>query len=246
MKKYPPDVERLMWMVAEQGDQTAVDDFESRFPDLKPELRKRIAMVGGLRGARLASEINAPTPAFRLRVPEPTQGPNRFLWAGASLIAASLAAASYLVAKPILARRAEPAPSTVARTATDPGEIKLTPPRHETVIDVAPPQAEPMHGTDLRPAVKIERAPLSVALQAIAAKCKIKLEIGPGLTDPQVRVDYADMTGMEILQDLGHKFSFTAFDQGDGSILIIPAVDPNAPKSAEANTAGSDRARRIQ
>src|SRR5690349_8339480 len=51
MRRIAPEVERLMWLVAENRDPKAIADFELRFPELKGELAKHMAMVSGLRTA---------------------------------------------------------------------------------------------------------------------------------------------------------------------------------------------------
>ena len=73
--------------------------------------------------------------------------------------------------------------------------------------------------------VAIRRARLSTALQTIAVQGGLELVIGPGLVDPEVDVDYSGMNTIQILQDMGQQYAFTPFDQGNGSVIIVPAVE---------------------
>ena len=47
-----PDVDKLMWTLAESGQPLAVEDFQGRFPELKVELSRRVQLMQDLRNAK--------------------------------------------------------------------------------------------------------------------------------------------------------------------------------------------------
>lgn len=69
MSKLPPEIDSLLWAVAESNDPSAVTDFERRYPAHRRELFKRIAMVRDLRAAKHAisgsSAAGLAIPVFR-------------------------------------------------------------------------------------------------------------------------------------------------------------------------------------
>lgn len=105
-----PDVDSLMWTVAEGSNPHAVDDFEARFPDLKAELSKRVKLLSGLRSAK-SLYVPAVRPAFtphllasrRQRFTKPA------LVGAMLLLGAVLAVATFSVASFIGTREAEKA-----------------------------------------------------------------------------------------------------------------------------------------
>ncbi len=69
-KRLDPETEELLWAAAESDDPAVVDEFERRFPDLRPELATRRVMVEVLRkskpdAAAGAKETFKPTPTAR-------------------------------------------------------------------------------------------------------------------------------------------------------------------------------------
>src|ERR1700722_1257508 len=68
----PPDIDRLLWEVAESQNPPPSDDFEKRFPQLVIELGKRIKLVRELRDARDHGDFKKPVPRFDRREPTPT------------------------------------------------------------------------------------------------------------------------------------------------------------------------------
>ena len=96
MKRVPADIDQLMWTIAESADVAAADDFERRFPEWKPELESRMAMVRGLRHAR--PPVVAPTPVIPKFVPRanPAPAPRRVGWVAALSATAVIAFGSFL------------------------------------------------------------------------------------------------------------------------------------------------------
>jgi hypothetical protein len=54
------------------------------------------------------------------------------------------------------------------------------------------------------------------------------MDIPDDMPNEEIVVDYRGMTGLEILADMGPQFGFTAFDQGGGTVIIVPTRDENA------------------
>lgn len=219
-----------MWMLAEQRDMQAVEEFEGRFPELRLELAKRVAMVNGLRGAK---ENSPPIPRFR------APSPQRLVWqrplvvalSGAVLLA--LAFGAYLGTGSWLTARATPELQQGLEAATGPGTTTEPQPfaAPSEPIGVVPPVLEPdpvaaeALRTHQRPhAVRIEGASLMTVLEAIGMQTGLALEIAPGMPDFNVSIAYEGMTGIQMLQDLGKRYQFTALDQGGNKVLIVPVV----------------------
>jgi hypothetical protein len=100
--------------------------------------------------------------------------------------------------------------------------------------------APPTNQTEVEPALvkgslKIDNARLLDVLQLISETCKIKIDPAPGMPNPEVMVNYTQRNAMEMLSDLGAQYGFTPLNQHDGSILVVPARDPNAPSSYQAD-----------
>lgn len=244
MRRLPPEVDQLLWTLAETGSAQAVEEFEARYPQYRYELGRRMTMVRGLKGEKVRAEKAQAIPTFRPRPLPSRANPRALAWTGA-LVLAALAAASYTLTTTLSAPpepRPDPRPAPVAQTEVKPAPAPPEPaPHRSSVVENAPkpppetdetpddvkPDATPAY---LRPqTVKMKRAPLVDALKVIAMQGGLKIVMGPGMPNPDIAVDYEGKNTIEILQDLGRQYAFTPFDQGDGSVLIIPARDDGAP-----------------
>ena len=115
MKKIAPDIDQLMWTIAETGDQRAIDDFEGRFPDLKYELGKRILVLRELRQARQAGAAPRAVPHFEPRAPAVPSW-QRPAWAGAAVLGlAVVALASYALTQSFIRSAGEVPSQPVVR-----------------------------------------------------------------------------------------------------------------------------------
>lgn len=248
MKRIPADIEQLMWAVAEQGDPSAIEDFESRFPDLAPELKKRTRMLSGLRRARLASEINTP-PTFRLKQTGRPRPQTRLVWVAGALVLAGIAVASYLVSKPLVTPK--PAPhETVAQQQLPPLQQHAppkAPPKPPPTQPEQPSQPTTQSDDQVLVHIELKQVPLQTAMDAIAKMGHKKLQVAPLTPNNDVDVKYEGVTAMEALQDIGAKYGLTFFDQGDGTILVIPAANQSPAGGAQDSDSRGDKpARRIQ
>lgn len=240
-----PDVDQLMWVLAEQKDRKAVEEFEERFPELRLELAKRVALVNNLRGAGRALHPEAP----RFRAPQ--SAPPRWNRPLAAVFLAAclsaLALGTFYATRALLPERAVPisnpapterpvgTPAPVPVPAPDPG---LSAPG-EALPTAPPPAIDPPAYIPKylqRHSIAIQEASLLTVLEAIATQTGMQVEVAPGFEDVKISCDYRDSTGLEMLQDLGAKFGFTALSQGGNKVLIVPAVDsrtgggPNGPR----------------
>jgi len=240
MNRVGPELDGLMWTLAEEGNERAIDEFGARHPELRGELLHRMSMVKGLRGAKKPQTVpRASIPRFVPREPKatPIQSRGPAVLVG-GLVLAAIAAATFTFMT-FLTPPVRPQPSAV--------NPKTTPKQSKTVVPVVPkvdtsPITEPdvvakgnvSEATNVPVTLRVESAPLFKVLDMISLNCGIKVVPAPGMPNPSVAVDFERMSAMDMLADLGKRYGFTAFDQHDGSILVVPAVD----KSGQTITSG--------
>lgn len=233
----PQDVERLMWIVAESNDPNAVTDFESRFPEFAAELAKRRRMVSDLKGAKIPHTMETRIPAFSLRGEKRAPTP-KGMWMVGGLAFAALVMATYSAVKmsnyqppvlpkvePVNTQPIENPPTTVYTPTPPPRTTQPTPP-----IQTPDPNPTQHSIEEQVKTLKLNDTSLILALKMIGDMAGYRVDIAPGFEDQQVSVDYQATTS-EMLKDLGMRYGFTAFDQGDGTIIIVPAVDNGNPIS---------------
>ncbi|MFZ4509145.1 MAG: hypothetical protein ACOYON_15775 [Fimbriimonas sp.] len=222
-----------MWAIAEEGDPVALDQFVERYPDWKKELSRRIEMVRGLRGAKVAS--GSSRPAFQLRA-EPTpwwRSPGSAV--AATIAIAALGFASFSVAQWVFRDKTPRPPVLQTGVSREPFVVEPTP-----KTDIPPVRQDDPVATNEQPVQKVPAflrptnlrlrgAKLEAAIRAVGAAGELVVEIAPGLPDIDVVVDYRQQTPIAMLQEMGQTYAFTAFEQGDGKVLIVPAVDGSAP-----------------
>jgi hypothetical protein len=225
-----------MWQVVEANPEAA-DELISRHPELAGELARRRVMVRGLKKLKPESRADvSPPPPFRLAVASSSPAIGRSMSAAVvALVLAAIGLASFTVSYLM----APDAPDTTR------GPVGISPPKQGLF---APGRATPtphpsgsLSNLDPEPspatqsaedrmeapiAIQMTGASLSSALKAIAAQGRFEVVLAPGMTDdPTISVKYESISPKAILEDLGKKYGFTAYDQGDGTILVVPAVD---------------------
>lgn len=230
--KIAPDVDQLMWVLSEQNDRKAIEEFEHRFPDLRLELAKRVALVSNLRGAGRAVHTDKP----RFHAPAPQTA----LWQRPAAVLAFAACLGILAFGAFFATRAmmpSPPPRqpagqasgslrlptpTLPEPSVDPSQAPLAVAPAPKPLSVDPPAYVPKY--QRRHAIAIEEAGLLSVLEAIATQTGMQVEVAPGVEDLRISCNYREATGLEMLQDLGTKFGFTALPQGGNRVLIVPVV----------------------
>jgi hypothetical protein len=244
--KVPADLDQLMWFLAESGDLAAIAEFRKRFPDLEPELLRRQSVVRGLKGAKPAGAA-APV-GFELRenVVEYGKPANRLVWAlgGAAIVA--LGVASYVVTARMTAQPMAKTETPVATTGNArpdaPGSdfdsgVRPTVITPEPVPDQksalgpgdTPPVRENRALWERPQSIMLEEAPLYDVLQSIANQTGMSLEIAPNTPNPTVSISFENVSGFEMLTELGKAHGFTPLEQGGGKWLIVPAVQWTDP-----------------
>ena len=244
MKHLPPEIESLIWAIAESGEPRAVLESEQRYPQYTIQLHERIKMVRALKQGGQSKIPNRPPefrprPATRSEVPKP-------LWIsaavlglaaigfGAFTITASLSKPAVpVVTKPNLDPPKLPSADVVVRGDSDLGDrgMRSNNPTSPNSVDPRTPppvqQAEepPSPAYLVKKNLRVKRAGLHAALMLIGEAGGLTIEIAPGLPNPDVVLDYQQKTPIEMLKALGEDYAFSAFDEGENKILIIPARD---------------------
>lgn len=247
MTKIPPEIDRLMWTLVEQDNDQAIVEFSARHPEYRSELMRRASMVVGLKQLRPEAKV-IERPPFRPRPSaRPSLRPRSYLLVGGlGLAAVGLAAftISYFAFPhpPLPIETPHVTPSS-AHVKPHDQVVAKEPPHAQAPPMAAPTNEEPPPSSPTPPLMKpitlrISSAPLMTVLQAIAAESGMHVVAAPGLANPVIDVSYTNATAMDVLSDLGQHYQFTPFDQGDGSIIIIPAVDPRSREAQHGRIGG--------
>lgn len=262
MKGIPPEVDQLLWDVAEDPSERASEEFVQRYPHFAGELARRRAMVMGLKGEKRSNRSTPrPTPSFR-QVARPPVSP-QIRWAVGGLVVAAVGVLSFTVSTALLPRTVV-APPPVSPVVETPIKVP-SPPVYTRALPsnspergnqntspqgLRPPASTQIPGlspaiiaTETNPTTQtfhVKGARLSDALAMLGEQAKVKIVVAPGLKDRTIDADYDSRQFNEILLDLGKKYTFTPFDQGDGSVIVVPAVDTlaaNTPTGIDSKPA---------
>jgi hypothetical protein len=233
-----------MWTLAEDGNERAIDEFGARHLEHRAELLRRIAMVKGLRGEKKrVEEPVKPIPRF---VPKEPKSNVPMYIVGALVLAAigALAFVTTILLTP--APHVQVTPPLYVR-AGESDKVVEVPPPVSTAPLVYPSVPPVMRDTERveKPAkpgtLRIDHAPLLSVLDMISQTCGVRIDPAPGMPNPDVVINYRDMTAMQMLRDLGRQYSFTPLDQHDGSILVVPAVDEGTTSFPNLENSEKDR-----
>jgi hypothetical protein len=93
----------------------------------------------------------------------------------------------------------------------------------------SPPPTENIPDFHKRKSLKIAKAPLMAALKLIADSGGLRCEFAPGFPNPDVVVDFQEMSPVEMIQQLGKDYAFSTFEEGERNLLFVPAVESPAP-----------------
>jgi hypothetical protein len=238
MRKVAPELDCLMWTLVEQGNDRAVEEFLTRYPEMKPEIGRRAKMVNGLKKMKTDAELQLAPPPFRPAERVRYQPPSRMVYVVAALCLVALGLASFTVTYLALPPKQNTQSDPVApQPKTSPVEkfpqnapppkgqqpaVTQPGPGDERAVDTTPRWAKKISG------IKVPNAPMLDAFKLIEAQTGMKIIVAPGTPNPAISLDYQDMTAMEILAEIGKDQGFTPMDQGDGSVIIVPAVEPES------------------
>ena len=249
--KFPPEIDSLMWQLAESEDAAALEQFGEKYPDYKVEMTRRLKMVRGLKGARPEKAAKnrdkfMPSPRMRSYGSPRWVMPVVVLGVLGSVVFATIGTMRFVdsLGKKQGSESNEPVSGLVG-SGLDQEQLKVgqgnsTTMEQETQAEPLKPQVPPTP-FDTRVTVVASRIRLSDALQDIAAQAGVSLEWAPGMPEIEIAVDYRDVPAKDVLQHLGNTFGFSAVPQSTRSALLIPAVDrnrenpvPNVGSSSEA------------
>ncbi len=90
----------------------------------------------------------------------------------------------------------------------------------------APDSGERVPEFHRKKSLKLAKAPLMAALKLIADSGGLRCEFAPGFPNPDVVVDFREMSPVEMIQQLGRDYAFSTFEEGERNVLFVPAVDP--------------------
>lgn len=254
MKGIPPEIDTLLWAVAEDESPRAGDEFVARYPKYAGELARRRQMVKGLKGVRPATNVaSRARPAFR-PAPVRTQPiPRRTLVGVGALVLAAIAVASYTAATfaTPAPHRQTPAPPVANHTPVIPSPpvVIYKEPPVTSVPDPSVPAPSVPNDPDpvLDPKAnkgqnfKVKGADLAGALAMLGAEAGVNIIVAPGMAKRQIDAEYENTPLNEILADMGKRYGFTPFDQGDGSIIIVPAVEGGGDTPTESRPRPTER-----
>lgn len=220
---YSEDAER-MWSLADNPG-----DDERQLP---PEALSRREVGEALRAAR---NYNLPSGVPRFAYPSPARSGSRLVlrWSFAGLAALVSAAFATLIILPLTSKPISRSHVTLSqRPAAMSGTVTPREVRPDGMADQAllnKNERAPRSAGKVAPpkAVGPRTVRLSRALRELAQLSGIKVQLAPGMPNPKVYLDPTSDSPEALLAQLALKNDFTIFDQGDGSILIIPAVDKN-------------------
>ena len=249
-QRLPPDIDRMLWEIAESQDSNAYDDFEKRFPQLVGELGKRIQLVRELRDAR-GDASHRPLPRFDRRDPARFGPQPKAILALCAATVACIGLGAYVVTSrlanlpKIIAPSPVPLgpPGYVGNQGSSGPNVNVPTPRKTPVTPQTPTQptntpAQLAPYLEPQKLVQVDRAKLQVAILLVAASGKLDVEFAPNMPNPDIRMEYRNMSPLDIIKDLGPRFGFTAFREGGNKILLIPKVDPNAAQLPAATGSG--------
>lgn len=247
--RVPPELDDMMWRLAESSDEKGHAEFLIRYPDYKSEFEKRIAMVNGLKGSRPKASRARPDFMPSARSLASASGPPRLALVGAAALVlagtvfATLGTVRYLDSRRPVATTAtapdnhQQQPITTGGGQPEGGQLPVAN-NHDPKRDL-PEIVAPVSPFDSLVTVVATKLRLSNCLDDVARQAGIRLESAPGMEalDMDIEVDYRGVPAAAVLEDLARNFKFTILRQSADTALLVPAVDPKKP--LESGTAGT-------
>lgn len=228
MKGIPPEIDALLWRLAEDGGPTARAEFEARHTRYGPELERRIRMVAEL---RQAGKTPTRRPAFTPRPVRTVPAPRWAIGGAVGMSVLAVGAVAYVLASggerpeppksvsPVPPRTVQAAPATAPPSATPEKPTEIV--QKEEPKDESKPAETPKY---LLPReVKITDTSLTRAIQLVAASGGLQVTVAPGFEDRKVTFDYPGLNTIETLKAMGNEFDFTVLEEQEGHVLVVPA-----------------------
>ncbi len=251
MRKFSPEIDDLMWTVAESGDPAAVDEFCVRHPESADEARKRFTMVANLKGSRPKSARRSSPERFMPSARQVGPGVPRWGYVAATalvlagIVVATVGTVRYLDTKAKLAGQEGSGgtmqgfeqPTVIVPAGGQPTQ-QDRPGGQPTAETGGAPAPEVVLPFDRLVTIVSKNASLSACLNDIALQAGIKLESAPGMPELNIELDYRETPAIAVLQDMGRVFGFSVMRQDASTALLIPAVDPTK-RNDQPPTSGS-------
>ena len=243
----PPDIDEIMWTIAEQDDPNAVHQFVHRYPKYADELYHRLKSIDALKASGKAIPA-ANVPIFRnLEVPKPNYTMPIVISSVALVV---LSGVAYFAGRgnsesgsgnvnPAVVTNPMTNPVTNPAAGTQEPGVVFSPPTGQNSSSVSgnqlpynqqaplvqqPNVAPEVPKTPLK-SLHLESAKLYAAIMLVAESGGFTVNIAPGLPNPEVKLDYDNMTAFQMLQELGKTYAFTPLMDGERQILILPVRD---------------------
>jgi type II secretory pathway component GspD/PulD (secretin) len=93
---------------------------------------------------------------------------------------------------------------------------------------------QPLYTNGLK-SMKLEAAPLHMAIQLIADSGHLTVTIASGTPNPTVKINFQDMAPLDMLKELGQQYAFTTVLDGQHAILIFPKKDEDEGQITDIN-----------
>jgi len=232
VKGIPPEIDALMWSLAEEGGPVAQAEFEARHARYGPELTRRIRMVAELRQAG-KSPVHRPT-----FTPRPVKVAPTPRWAVVSVVGLAVVAfgaVTYVAVssgeKPKTVIQQDPPQKTPEPPKP---QTTYTPPFHDPIVNNIPPEV-PQDPPKKVPAymkprdIKIEQTSLTTAIALVAQGSGLQVTVAPGFEDRQVTLDYRGLNAIDTLHAMGEQYGFTVLQEEEGHVLVVPARPAQEP-----------------
>lgn len=232
----PKEIDELMWAVAEGNDSAAISEFGDRHPAFREELLKRIRTIQALKaGGRSTHQV---VPTFKNAEVRPISWKPLLVAAGLSILAISSfgiwrLTTPYKQPPPAVVpvnTQENHMPSANVVPNTTP-QIQREQPSAGNHVEpsvnpaVVPNSTSPLTTSPEKTSLQLESATLHAAITLIAEAGHMHVTIAPGTPDLTIKIDFHDMTPMEMLKNLGEQYAFTPIMDGEREILIIPKKD---------------------
>ncbi len=229
MKGIPPEIDALLWQLAEEGGSAARAEFETRHARYGPELARRIRMVAELKEA---GRLVAHRPAFTPRPPRTVPMPRWAVGGALGLGVLAIGAVAYVVASSGERLAAPPVPPSVAtQPVSQPPRVvyQKDPDEPKPTIKPQEPKDEPKPTVTpkylVARDVRIADTSLTSAIELVAAGGGLEVTVAPGFKDKKVSLDYRGLNTIDTLKAMGEENGFTVLEEQEGHVLVVPARD---------------------
>lgn len=238
----PREIDELMWEIAESHDETIEKQFVARYPMYVAELDMRRKLIGDLKGSRPTREPAIFVPSAEVR----NFGASRLTVAFmAAILVASFGFASYATVRFLTSRNPEaPIVPPTKTYEAPPAQFSQTPieaepqflpkSNSEEVVGGEPLSAQQTDPYLRKVTLRSEKTTLVDVINEIGAQAGLTITVAPGFVDRTIFIIYEDQPAIGVLNDLGRKYGFTPFEQGNQEILVIPARGSGSIKETGA------------